>query len=505
MSLFLKLFLSMFISIIVSFSIYSLTIIHMEKRVTDENLLTKIYYNEKVYTSSISVLLYEVNKEVLISLLNSIFLDKEIVKIELDDNAKLLNMNLSKAKYDEKYLIKSSIKLIYENEDLGDLTIYYTNKFINDSIKQYKINIFIFSIILIFILVLILFYFINKFSDSIKILTEASSEIALGNLSREIHIKTKDEIGILANKFEMMRNSLKERIETNEKQAKEIKDLNEDLQHKVYERTIELEKTNKELHNSIENLELTQKQLIESEKMASLGSLVAGISHEINTPVGVCVTASTHFSELTKNLKKDYENDSISEESFEKYINNSTEVAKLIETNLNKTAKLVKSFKQISVDQISEQRRKFDVKKYIYEILFSISNITRKTNLKIDVVGDELEIDTYAGAFSQIITNLIINSVIHGFDKNKDGNIIIDLKNIDNNLFIVYKDNGKGISPENLPKIFDPFFTTNREQGGTGLGMNIIYNIITSKLNGIIVCKSSPNSGVEFTIKIPIS
>lgn len=504
MSLFLKLFLSMFISIIVSFSIYSVTIIHMEKRVIDENLLTKINYNEKVYASSISVLLYEVNKEVLISLLNSIFLDKEIMKIELVDNTKLLNMNLDKAKYEEQYLIKSSIKLTYENEDLGELTIYYTNKFIDDSIKQYKINIFTFSIILICILVLILFYFINKFSDSIKILTEASSEIASGNLSKEIHIKTKDEIGILANKFEMMRNSLKERIETNEKQAKEIKHLNEDLQYKVYERTIELEDSNKELHQSIKNLELTQKQLIESEKMASLGSLVAGISHEINTPVGICVTASTHFSELTKNLKKDYENDSISEESFEKYINNSTEVANLIETNLNKTAKLVKSFKQISIDQISEQRRTFNVKKYIYEILFSISNITRKTNLKIDVVGDDLEIDTYAGAFSQIITNLIINSIIHGFGKNKEGSILIDLKNIDNNLFIIYKDTGKGISPENLPKIFDPFFTTNREQGGTGLGMNIIYNIITSKLNGTIICKSSPNNGVEFTIKIPI-
>lgn len=505
MSLFLKLFLATLVSILVSFTIYSATIIQMEKRVVDNNLLDKISYNEKVYSSSISVLLYEVNSEVLRSLLQSIFLDREIVRIELSDNTTLLDTTLDKNNYEKKDLIKSNIKLVYEEQYLGELNIFYTYKYIDDNLKKYKLVIFAFSILLTILVLAILYYFIKKFSDAIKTLTEASTQIASGDLSKEIQIKTKDEIGILANKFEIMRNSLKERIETNENQAIEIKHLNEDLQNKVYERTKELEESNHELHESIKNLELTQKQLINSEKMASLGSLVAGISHEINTPVGVCLTASTHFSELTKNLKRDYENDSITEENFEKYIRNSNEVALLIETNLNKTAKLVKSFKQISVDQISEQSRKFDVKKYIYEILFSISNITRKTNLKIDVVGDDIEIETYAGAFSQIITNLIINSINHGFKKNEVGTILITLENRDNSIYMVYKDSGKGIPKENLPKIFDPFFTTNRENGGTGLGMNIIYNIITSKLNGTIVCNSSPNNGVEFIITIPIT
>lgn len=348
-------------------------------------------------------------------------------------------------------------------------------------------------------------FFIRNISKSLKLLTDASSQIALGDLSKELNIKTKDEIGVLAQQFEIMRKSLKSRIEANENQAKEIQALNDSLQQKVFDRTKELEKSNKELHQSIRNLELTQRQLIDSEKMASLGSLVAGISHEINTPVGVSLTASTHFSEIIRKLEKEYKNDEITEEGLEKFIQKSVEVSNLIQTNLNRTSQLVRSFKQILVDQISEQKRKFEVKNYIYEVLFSISSITKKSKVEIYVNGDELEINTYAGALSQVISNLVINSIKHGYNRFEEGIITITLRKEGENLRIFYKDDGKGISQENLPKIFDPFFTTNREQGGTGLGLNIVYNIVHSKLKGSIVCTSAPYEGVEFIINIPLN
>lgn len=269
-------------------------------------------------------------------------------------------------------------------------------------------------------------------------------------------------------------------------------------------RTYELEDTNHELELSIRNLKQTQNQLIESEKMASLGALVAGVAHEINTPIGIGLTGASHFVEISKVIKKSYENDIMSQEEFEDYIKTSNELANLINSNLKRAANLVKSFKQVAVDQTSEEKRVFYMKKYIDEILSSIHSVTKKTNLIIDISCDsDIKINSYPGAFSQILTNLIMNSIIHGYEKHEKGTLSISISKQNNELMLVYKDDGKGISAENLTKIFDPFFTTNREKGGSGLGLNIIYNIVTNKLNGKINCKNN-DRGVEFIITFKV-
>ena len=263
----------------------------------------------------------------------------------------------------------------------------------------------------------------------------------------------------------------------------------------------ELQHTNDEYEVSLENLKNTQSQLIESEKMASLGGLVAGVAHEINTPIGIGITGSSHFLEMTNKLKTLYDNDKMSEDEFEEYLTSSLDLAKLINVNLSKAAKLVKSFKQIAVDQTSEEKRTFLLDGYLKELLLSISNILKKTNLSIDITCDSnLKVFTYPGLLSQVITNLIINSTIHAYEKEQEGTITIDVQEINNTLKFIYKDDGKGISSENLNKIFDPFFTTNREHGGSGLGLNIIYNIITKQLNGTIKCNSEESVGTEFII-----
>jgi len=274
------------------------------------------------------------------------------------------------------------------------------------------------------------------------------------------------------------------------------------LEEQILKRNIDLQESNDELEQTILNLKDTQKRLIESEKMAGLSNVIAGVAHEINTPIGIGVTGITHFLEITQNIYKAYEEDTLSQEEFEKYLNTSKELAITVDLNLRRTADLIRSFKQISVDQMSEEKRAFEIKEYINEILLSMSNITKKTNLTIDVQCQEnLKIDSYPGAFSQVITNLIINSIKHAFKEKEKGSISIEVFKEKNILNLIYKDDGKGISKENLPKIFDPFFTTNRIQGGTGLGLNIIYNIITSRLNGSIICNSEENVGVEFIIR----
>ena len=266
-----------------------------------------------------------------------------------------------------------------------------------------------------------------------------------------------------------------------------------------------LNKSRNILKTQYDQLKTMQKQLVESEKLASLGGLVAGVSHEINTPVGMALTGITHLVSEVDKLHKEYDAEQMSEEDFSNFLKESHELGNSIELNLKRAANLVRSFKQVAVDQSSEELRAFNAKEYTAEILTSLQNTLKKTkhHIKLDI-DPNLTIHNYPGAFSQVLTNLIMNSVIHGYDKDDEGHITIQIKKDTHNITLVYSDDGKGISKENLKKIFDPFYTTNREHGGSGLGLNIIYNIVTQKSNGDIKVQSELGRGVTFTITVPI-
>jgi len=245
--------------------------------------------------------------------------------------------------------------------------------------------------------------------------------------------------------------------------------------------------------------------MVETEKMAALGGLVAGVAHEINTPIGLGITGITHFISKIQKLQKSYKKGEMSEDDFQKYLKNSSNLAEIIHINLKRSADLVKSFKEISVDQTNELKKEFNVKEYFEKILLSIYNKTKNKQIDINLdCDDTMIIYSYPGVFAQIITNLIMNSLIHGFGNNNDGKIDIIVTSEKDRLSIVYKDNGKGIKKENIKKIFDPFFTTNRDQGGSGLGLNIIYNLVTSRLKGTIKCKSKVDKWTQFAMRIPL-
>ena len=284
-----------------------------------------------------------------------------------------------------------------------------------------------------------------------------------------------------------------------------IEGFNVELQAQVEEQTKELVSSNQELEKSIEELKLTQNELIEAEKMASLGGLVAGVAHEINTPIGIGLTGITHFDDILTDTEKKYHSGEITEEEFEEFLSSSKTLSNLIKINLSRTAQLVKSFKQISVDQSSEQIREFNFKKYLEEIVTSLNAEIKKTELKVEInCADDINIRSYPGDYSQIITNFILNSKIHAYDEIKKGVLKIDITKRENEIEIIYSDDGKGIEEENLAKIFDPFFTTNRGNGGSGLGLNIIYNLVTNKLKGSIDCESKVGEGVTFKLNIPL-
>ena len=292
------------------------------------------------------------------------------------------------------------------------------------------------------------------------------------------------------------------------KQKKEIEEKNEELsqQKEKLQTTNEiLEDQKEELQRTLENLKLTQSQLIQSEKMASLGGLVAGVAHEINTPVGIGITAISSLIEDTKKMAELYKKDQISRGNFKEFLQATNNSGKLIQKNLERTASLVQSFKQVSVDQSTEQKREFYLKTYLEDVIRSLYPKFKQRDIDINIDCDEkLQLNSYPGTFAQIFTNLVLNSIAHGFKKEKmKGVIDIFVKQEAKQLQIEYKDNGKGISQDILPKIFDPFFTTDQSKG-TGLGLNIIYNLVTQKLQGSIKCESEEGKGTLFKIRVPV-
>ncbi|RKZ38755.1 MAG: hybrid sensor histidine kinase/response regulator [Gammaproteobacteria bacterium] len=250
---------------------------------------------------------------------------------------------------------------------------------------------------------------------------------------------------------------------------------------------------------------LTQ-ELVQSEKMASLGRLVAGFSHELNTPIGVAVCASSILQEKSKFINELIEQEEVDEEELVSALDTIAQAAALTRSNLRRAADLVSSFKRTAVDQSSDKVRSFQVHEVINDTINTLHSQFKKTDIEISLdCSKELKVKSSPGALEQILTNLLINSFIHGFNDGKNAGVIkINVQLLKEHLQLEYSDNGKGIAPENLEKIFEPFFTTNRAHGGSGLGMYICYNLITIQLHGTINCESVLGEGVVFKIDYPI-
>lgn len=285
-----------------------------------------------------------------------------------------------------------------------------------------------------------------------------------------------------------------------------LKKLNEELEQRVSERTRELSKANAELKQALVSLREAQASLVESEKMAALGGLVAGVAHEINTPVGIGVTAASHFQRKARDIESRFDAGTMKKSEFVEFLDVSREATDMILTNLQRASDLIQSFKRVAVDQSSEQRRQFSVRDYLEEILVSLRPRLKKTAHRVLIHCDaELTMDSFPGAFSQVISNLVMNSLIHGFEDKETGTIEIEvLAEMDQpHIKLLFRDDGKGMSAEHLSRVFDPFFTTKRSSGGSGLGLHIVYNLVTKTLAGTVVCESAPGQGTTFTMVLP--
>jgi len=293
---------------------------------------------------------------------------------------------------------------------------------------------------------------------------------------------------------------------TETKQAQDaLQKLNVELEDRVELRTAELQSANTSLQISLEQLKQTQDQLVQSEKMASLGGLVAGVAHEINTPVGMGVTAISHLEMKLDNYATRYETGQLTRSDFESLLKSATETSRIVHQNLNRAANLIRSFKQVAVDQTSNELREFNLSEYLDEILQSLTPKLKKGGHQVSIdCPEDIVIFNHPGALSQVMTNLIMNSLIHGFSERDNGKINIKVStHKSRGINLEYRDDGKGLAKANVAKIFDPFFTTARNKGGSGLGMHIVFNLVTQTLGGSIECDSKEGEGIHFSIKLP--
>jgi PAS domain S-box-containing protein len=293
-------------------------------------------------------------------------------------------------------------------------------------------------------------------------------------------------------------------ITDRKKAADDLQRLNEELEQRVAKRTAMLQKSNQALETSMADLKKTQEHLVQNRKMAALGALVSGVAHEINTPVGVCVTAASYLELKVDELTRRIAAGSPEPASLKKPLDAIKEATGSILTNLNRAAELVKSFKQVAVDQATEEKRRFNLREYIDMVLLSLRPKYKRTGHTLEVnCPEDLEIVSYPGVISQILTNLVMNSLIHGFDGIEAGKIVLEVTIDQDQCVLRYSDNGVGMSGEDLGRIYDPFFTTKRAHGGSGLGMHIVYNLVTRRLDGRIECRSAPGEGTVFQIVFP--
>jgi signal transduction histidine kinase len=284
----------------------------------------------------------------------------------------------------------------------------------------------------------------------------------------------------------------------------ELRDLNTELEVRVAGRTQALETLNEELSVTVVNLRQTQAELVRAEKMAALGGLVAGVAHELNTPLGNGLLAVTSMGDVVREFRAQMQA-GLKRSALEGFLLTVEQGADIATRNLQRAADLVSSFKQVAVDQTSSQRRSFELAEVVNEMVTSLAPSLRRTpyRLVVDVASSGLRLDSYPGPLGQVLGNLINNAVQHGFDGRAHGVIrVAGMRAPDGAIVLSVADDGKGIPAALVPRIFDPFVTTKMGRGGTGLGLNIAYNAVVNLLGGTLSVTSVEGEGAVFEVRL---
>lgn len=287
---------------------------------------------------------------------------------------------------------------------------------------------------------------------------------------------------------------------------REIEELNMRLEARVRERTFKLEKANAELEDALETLKLAQNELARAESLAALGTLVAGVAHELNTPIGNSVTVASTLQDKHREFVQAVASGKIRRSALESYMEDTETASDLLLRSLSQANDLISSFKQVAVDQASAQRRRFDLRLVVEEVVATLSPMVKKTPFKLELnLADKIEMDSYPGSIGQVITNLVTNSMTHAFEGRGQGTMHLRTwRRSPRQAGIEFIDDGVGIPESDLKRVFDPFFTTKLGRGGSGLGLHIVYNLVTHVLGGRVGVTSRPGEGTRFEFILPM-
>jgi signal transduction histidine kinase len=426
-------------------------------------------------------------------IVDSIKLDPAVSKIQVKttDQDSFINFDAGDiARIANKDLIHITRIISYNQQNLGTLDLVYSlvpaQQKENHETKKL---ISIICIQLIISLTVLIIFLHKRIIYPLNQLRLFAAGVAKGNLSSKVPHLYNDELGALAQDLEEMRQSLESNIHN--------------LEFHVNERTKELSQSNQQLSETLDQLQLTQGYLIQSEKLAALGALVAGVAHELNTPIGNSLSVASTLVQTCQNFNETL-NSGMTKSALQSFLDNVSEGNEIINRNLNKASELISGFKQVAMDRTSAQRRNFNLAEFLDETYLTLTPTFKRTAYKVYIqCPDNIHLNSYPGPLGQVITNLLNNTIIHAFDGCENGEVHIQANLAREQITLEIKDNGKGISPEHIGKLFDPFFTTKLGNGGNGLGLHIVHNIVSGLLGGSIDVTSTPGKGTCFTILLP--
>jgi two-component system NtrC family sensor kinase len=339
-----------------------------------------------------------------------------------------------------------------------------------------------------------------RFARPVAGLLAASRQLAAGQLERPIAALRDDELGALAQSLEQTRKALLALFDEVEQRNALLRDANEHLEQRVAARTRSLE-------DALATLGRAQQEIIQVEKLASLGRVVAGVAHELNTPLGNALTVACTIADLHAEVRAEDAAGKLRRSSMLKLIECGDTGFAILLRNLERAAAIVHDFKQVAVDQTSDQRRSFALAGVSNEVLTLLSPTLRKAGCSVALAAaPELVCDSFPGPFGQVLSNLIMNAVLHGYAERPGGVVAVAIERIDAlHAVLTVSDSGCGMSEDVCKKIFDPFFTTKMGRGGTGLGMNIVQGIVVRILGGSIAVASAPGQGTTVRVTLPLA
>lgn len=393
-------------------------------------------------------------------------------------------------------------EIFYRGEKIGDLLVEANYQEIYDKLMQKAwvilLTQFVKTLLAAMAIVSIVYWFITRHVYKIE---EYASSFNLHKLDDELKLDgnrdDRDELDSVVDALNEMRLLIKNEFQLRIESEQRLHEFNQDLELKIKQRTQELEQ-------SLTRLQDTQANLVQSEKMVALGQLVAGIAHEINTPLGISVTANAVMLDGVTETLKQMQQGNLTKAELERFFEDQEETSAMLQRNLLRAVDLIKSFKSVAVNQSSDSLLICNIEQLINEVLATVRTMFKAKKYQINLdVPKEFSLRTYPSAWTQILTNLLMNSHIHGFEQQMTGNISIAIKQVGTNYVLTYEDDGEGIPEALISKVFDPFVTTKRGSGGSGLGLNILFNLVFEKLNGNVKVENL-EQGCRFTIDCPI-